>query len=167
MKKVQLLSCLLLSIHFLYAQEDNKKNGTSLATTNTSFDSNIKSITDAFGICHAGKTKSKGEYDLLDDLGIDWIRIDFRWDKIEKQKGNFDFTQMDQLVDSAILHNKKILGVICYDTPWIHEENKRKFYISPENQKDYINYVIKLTEHYKWKVPAFEIWNEPNNRLRK
>jgi hypothetical protein len=51
---------------------------------NVSNDSHVKSIVDSFGMCHAGKTKSEDEYSLLDDLGVEWLRIDFRWDKIEK-----------------------------------------------------------------------------------
>lgn len=149
-----------------YSTEYKDKNLNPVPYQNVSKDSIVKSITDPFGMCHAGKTKSEDEYFLLDDLGVAWLRTDFSWDKIEKQKGNFDFTSMDNYVNNAFLHNKKILGVLCYDASWLHPENERKFYIPPGNHDDFINYAVKIADRYKGKVAAFEIWNEPNNRIR-
>jgi hypothetical protein len=73
---------------------------------------------------------------------------------------------MDDYTQKAIGNNKKILGVLCYDTPWIHADNKRHFYIPPEKHDLFVRFVSKTVSRYKAKVTAFEIWNEPNNKMK-
>ena len=40
-----------------------------------------------FGLCHAGYSASDKEYDLLNDLGNNWLRVDFSWASIEREVG--------------------------------------------------------------------------------
>lgn len=118
------------------------------------------------GMCHAGSTKTDEEYQLLDDIGVQWLRVDYRWDKIEKLPGNLNYSSMDEYTELAVRNNRKILAVLCYDTPWIHADNKRHFYIPPEKHDAFINFVCQTVTRYKDKVAVFEIWNEPNNKIR-
>jgi hypothetical protein len=59
-----------------------------------------------------------------------------------------------------------MLGVLGFDTPWLHQNGGKADYISPEELPKYINYVEKVVTHYKGKVEAWEIWNEPNVSVR-
>ncbi len=119
------------------------------------------------GLCHAGQTKTEREYRLLDDIGCEWLRVDYSWNNIEKTPGNFDFSSMDQFTQTALQHNKKIIAVLCYDAGWIHNDNKPHEYISPEHYNSYIHYVTETVNRYKGQVTAFEIWNEPNLKTKR
>jgi polysaccharide biosynthesis protein PslG len=118
------------------------------------------------GLCHAGQTKTDREYQLLDDLGCEWLRVDYHWNTIERTQGNFDFQSTDQFTQAALQHNKKILAVLCYDAAWMHDDKKKQPYISPEYYDAFTRYVTATVTRYKDQVSAFEIWNEPNLKIR-
>jgi hypothetical protein len=119
------------------------------------------------GLCHAGQTKTEREYQLLEDIGCEWLRVDYHWNSIEKTPGNFNFSSMDQFTQTALQHNKKIIAVLCYDAGWIHNDNKPHEYIPPEHYDSYIRFVSETVKRYKNQVAAFEIWNEPNLRTKR
>lgn len=118
------------------------------------------------GLCHAGQTKTDREYQLLDDLGCEWLRVDYHWNTIEKTQGKFTFQTTDQFTQAALQHNKKILAVLCYDADWMHNNKKKQPYVSPEYYDAFIRYVTETVTRYKDQVSAFEIWNEPNLHFR-
>jgi len=124
-------------------------------------------IGNPIGLCHAGQTKTEREYQLLDDIGCEWLRVDYRWNDIEKTPGNFDFSAMDQFTQTALQHNKKIIAVLGFDAGWIHNDNKTHEYIPPEYYDAYINFVTQTVKRYKGQVAAFEIWNEPNLKAKR
>jgi len=124
-------------------------------------------IEEPLGFCHAGSSRTDQEYKLQNDLGCEWMRIDYRWDDIERIPGKFDFQSMDEYTQMALHYNRKIIAVLCYDVDWIHNGKKSPHYISPEYYNAFIHYVTKTVTHYKGQVAAFEIWNEPNNKLHR
>jgi polysaccharide biosynthesis protein PslG len=126
-----------------------------------------RQIGNSIGLCHAGQTKTEREYQLLDDIGCEWLRVDYHWNSIEKTPGDFDFSSMDQFTKTALQHNKKIIAVLCYDAGWIHNDNKTHEYISPKHDDSYIRFVTETVKRYKNQVAAFEIWNEPNLKTKR
>ncbi|MBI9099962.1 MAG: cellulase family glycosylhydrolase [Spirochaetaceae bacterium] len=116
-----------------------------------------------FGVCHAGYSRSDEEYALLDELGIEWIRIDFHWNKMEKSQGEWDFSLYDDFLDKAVGEGKKVLAILVYDTQWLHRGKDKRRRISPEEMPLFLNYVRTVAERYGSRVGAFEIWNEPNS----
>lgn len=117
-----------------------------------------------FGLCHAGYSRSEEEFDLLDALGARWIRIDFRWSKMEKAPGEWDFSYFDDFLDSTDARGKKVLAILDYDTPWLHEGRDTSRRISPEELPLFLEYVRVVAARYGDRVGAFEIWNEPNTK---
>ncbi len=117
-----------------------------------------------FGLCHAGYSRSDEEYALLDALGAKWIRIDFRWSSVEKVRGEWDFSVYDDFLDSTDAKGKKVLAILDYDTPWLHEGKDTSRQISPEELPLFLEYVKVIAERYGDRVGAFEIWNEPNTK---
>jgi hypothetical protein len=57
---------------------------------------------------------------------------------------------------------KKIVAVLGYDALWLSSNGKRKEYIAPENLPLFLNFVEKMVNHFRGRVDAWEIWNEPN-----
>jgi hypothetical protein len=117
---------------------------------------------DFTGIVHAGDTNTPQEYALLDRMGASWLLRTFNWDWIEGEEGKWNYDHYDKYVDTAKSAGKKIIGILAYDVPWIHKDGKTRKYIPPDKVHLYLNYVQRTAEHFKGRVDAWCIWNEPN-----
>ena len=53
-------------------------------------------------------------YDKISALGVKWARIQSGWAKTEKEKGVYDFSWLDTIVDSLIEHGLKPRMCLCY-----------------------------------------------------
>ena len=117
---------------------------------------------DIAGLVHAGETGTPEEYALLDKLGANWLVATFYWGRIEPAENQLNFDSYDKYVDTAKAAEKKVFGVLGYDVPWIHEDNKRRNYIPPGKIDFFLNYVRQTAVHFRGRVDAWCIWNEPN-----
>jgi len=117
---------------------------------------------DFTGIVHAGQTNTPEEYALLDRMGASWLLTTFYWNQIEGEEGQWNFVNYDKYVDTAKASGKKIIGILAYDVSWLHEDGKSHKYIPPDKVHLYLNYVRRTAEHFKGRVDAWCIWNEPN-----
>jgi len=120
---------------------------------------------DYAGIVHAGITKTQQEYELLDYLGVRWILHTFSWDRIEREPDQWNFQYYDEIVDTAGQAGIKTLGLLAYDSPYIHADNNRHDYIPPDKIPYFLEYVRRTVLHFRGRVDAWCIWNEPNARF--
>jgi hypothetical protein len=111
---------------------------------------------------HAGNTETPEEYALLDEMGVEWILYTFYWGRIERERGAFDFSHYDSYVDNGRKAGKKIVAVLGYDAAWLYQDKKGRHYIAPENLPLFLNFVEKTVDHFRGRIDAWEIWNEPN-----
>jgi len=120
---------------------------------------------DYAGIVHAGGTKTQQEYELLDHMGVRWILHTFNWDRIERNEGQWDFQFYDEIVDTAGQAGIKTFGTLGYDSPYIHADDNRHYYIPPDKIPYFLEYVRRTVEHFRGRVDAWCIWNEPSARF--
>jgi len=126
------------------------------------FTENIVVPQDYAGIVHAGQTGTKEEFAYLNYLGTSWVLNTFYWGSIEPEQGEWNFSGYDTFVDNNRAAGIKVLGVLAYDVGWIHEDGERHNYIPPERLQDFLQFVRNTVEHFRGKVDAWCIWNEPN-----
>lgn len=101
---------------------------------------------------------------VLGDWNFKKIRLSAQWDLVEKERGIYDFSELDYFMDRAGLHGAKVVLAVGRKTPrW--PECHLPSWIDP--QKDYrdelLDYIKIVTERYK-NHSALEIWqveNEP------
>ena len=117
---------------------------------------------DIAGIVHAGHTKTPEEYALVNRLGAHWALTTFYWSRLEPSENQWDFEAQDLYVDTAIEAGIKIIGILAYDVPWIHHDGKTHKYIPPDKLHYYLEYVRQTVAHFRGRVDAWCIWNEPN-----
>jgi hypothetical protein len=117
---------------------------------------------DIAGLVHAGQTNSQEEYALLDHLGANWILATFYWGNIEPSNNQWDFDSYDKYVNTAKEAGKKVLGILGYDAAWIHDKGKSRKYIPPDKLHFFLEYVRQTSAHFRGRVDAWCIWNEPN-----
>ena len=117
---------------------------------------------DIAGIVHAGRTGTQQEFDYLHYLGASWVLNSFYWDRIEPRQGEWNFSSYDTFVDSNKAEGIKVLGVLAYDVGWIHEDGRGRDYVPPDKVADFARFVRNTVEHFRGRVDAWCIWNEPN-----
>jgi GH35 family endo-1,4-beta-xylanase len=117
-----------------------------------------------FGLCHAGTSNTEKEYSLVKELGARWVRVDFSWNKLEPQKGNWNFSKYDAFLNKANEEGIKVLAILNYDANWLHKGKDQSRRIDLEELPHFLNYVEVVGKRYGTKVSAFEIWNEPNTK---
>ena len=108
-------------------------------------------------------------YDKLAAAGIKWARVQTMWSRCEKQKGVYDFSVIDSVVDNLISRGIR---------PWFSVGFGNILYMTncytgaavgcvptlygPECREAWCSYVRELAKRNKGKVTYWEIWNEPN-----
>jgi hypothetical protein len=103
---------------------------------------------------------------ILYDWNFKYIRIPLHWDKVEKNKGEFNFDEMDYYMAEAAKTGAKITLAIGNKTPrW--PECHSPSWSSGYSRADYLsavkNYIARSVEHYRDNI-SLEIWqveNEP------
>lgn len=90
------------------------------------------------------------------------------WKDLEPQKNDWHFDRLDRLVNLAAEHHVRVL--LCFGkTPaWassVHganDQDERVQTAPPANLEDWRHFVEKVATHYKGRIEAYEVWNEPN-----
>jgi hypothetical protein len=103
---------------------------------------------------------------ILDDLKVRNLRISVYWNRIEKRANEYDFSELDWLMDEAQKRDAKVILAVgrrvprwpeCHTPDWAKRGG-----LSSENEYLLI-YLENLVNHYK-NHPALYIWqveNEP------
>jgi len=103
--------------------------------------------------------------DLAKELGGEWIRIDFNWDIGEPQKGKYDWTVFDQVLDAAKARKLKVFATIGYTPQWASQGNTKGdgYNNDVPDAAAYKAFVLAATQRYAdGRVAAWGTWNEPN-----
>ncbi len=108
-------------------------------------------------------------YDKVADLGVKWIRIQSGWQRTEKEKGVYDFTWLDDIVDNLLKRGLKPWLCLAYGNG-LYTEEAKKYYgaagcpplYTDEEKLGWSNYVTAITTHYKGRIELYEVWNEPD-----
>lgn len=109
--------------------------------------------------------------EMLEDLKPKYIRIAAMWSEVEAVKGEFNFSDVDWMMDKARDEGVKVTLVVGQKAPrW--PECHVPLWTSNLSDSDYkenlLNYTKEVVERYK-EHPALEIWqveNEPFIRFR-
>ena len=103
---------------------------------------------------------------LIDDLGIEKIKIAAHWDLLEPKKDEYIFEDLDQQIEKAESSNVEILLAIGMKTPrWpeCHIPEWAKPLNKEEQQKEVLELIEKIVSRYQ-ESEAINIWqveNEP------
>lgn len=93
------------------------------------------------------------------EAGIRYYRTDFSFGGIAYEKGKYDFTRYDNLVDKLSAAGISLLPVLQgYD--WEIEKKRPDAKPLYKHLDEWRKYVRAVAEHYKGKIRAYEIWNE-------
>ena len=104
----------------------------------------------------------------LADAGWNLMRVDFTWSRIQPAPppAPLDFSRYDDLVDRAAAHGIRLLGILDYGVDWAASAappGDDRY--PPDDPQTFATFAGAVAARYRRRVPAWEIWNEPNNGL--
>ena len=100
-----------------------------------------------------------GEMDMLAAGGFKWIRMDFNWGGIEREKGQYDFSAYDHLMADLDRHHIRALFILDYSNR-LYDEG-----LSPhtdEGRAAFARWAAASAQHFKNRGILWEMYNEPN-----
>jgi hypothetical protein len=102
---------------------------------------------------------------LVQDLGFGWVKQNFAWRDIEKERGGYDWWRPDQIVTAVENHNLKLIVRLDHHPVWSVEslpDDQLGDNQPPVDYQDFGNFCHTLADHYKGRIAAYQVWNEPN-----
>ncbi len=101
---------------------------------------------------------------ILDDWKFRYLRLTARWDEVEPERGKFNFTEVDYLMNEAAKRNAKVVLVVGQKTPRWPECNVPDWTknLSDDEYHAALNNYLKIAaERYKNNL-ALETWQVEN-----
>ena len=95
---------------------------------------------------------------LSKDAGFTWVKQLVSWQDVEGAgKGQYDWTNLDRIVDQAEQHGLKLIVRVSQDPD-------RPFWAGnpPENAGHFADFLAAMASRYKGRIQAYQVWNEPN-----
>jgi hypothetical protein len=104
------------------------------------------------------------ELDLMQRIGVKWIRSIWRWDKIEWNKGEYDYTLLDYVVTEAWKRDIRVVPALISSPRWASTapRDEPAFRVYPPNLMDWEAFVYDIVNHFQRHIKYWEVWNEPN-----
>lgn len=110
-------------------------------------------------------------YDWLAAIGVKHIRLQSGWMRTEKERGVYDFSWLDEIVDRLISDGMQPWLCLCYGNPLYSEAAKEVFGAvgippigSEEEKTAWRNYVKATVLHFRGRICEYEVWNEPDGK---
>ena len=117
------------------------------------------------------------DLDMIAAAGVKFVRMDFAWGSIERQKGHYDWSAYDEL--TANLGKRGLRGLYILDySNGLYEETviarspisgkEQKGVASPQHPESvaaFARWAGAAAKHFADRRIIWEIWNEPNIRF--
>ncbi|MBI3360783.1 MAG: hypothetical protein HY023_06695 [Chloroflexi bacterium] len=105
------------------------------------------------------------DLDLVKDMGFGWVKQGFAWRDIEGYKGApYDWYRTDYVVNLAEKRGLKIIARIDRQPFWAQADGGAIPLANspPADYADYGRFCHDIAERYRGRIPAYQVWNEPN-----
>jgi len=105
------------------------------------------------------------DVEMIAAAGFGFVRMDFPWANIERQKGIYDFSGYEDLVRVFAGRGIRSLIILAYGNP-LYDSSPAPFHMGPRTdqvRQAFARFAAAAAAKFKeWGV-IWEIWNEPNN----
>ncbi len=103
-----------------------------------------------------------GEIEMISAAGFRWVRMDFKWDATEPERGRYDFTAYDRLMKALEASGIKALFILDYGNPLYDEGRPPR---TAETRRAFVRWALAAAEHFSKRGVLWEIYNEPNHSM--
>lgn len=118
---------------------------------------------------HIGLDWQAAYQEIIDDIGIRHIRIPIFWDQLEREPGQFDWTDLDWQMQQAEKSDAKVMLAVghrvprypeCYAPDWTEDLSEADF------KRSLFSMTETVVQHFK-DSPALDAWQVENEPLAK
>lgn len=106
--------------------------------------------------------------ELVANLGVEWVREDFHWHRVQPAPDRWDWTFTDAAMRALLSRDIKVLGVlgpsVGWATPYRNDTPNDVSFYAPDTDA-FVEYVRGVVSRYHRYVDHWEIWNEPDNPI--
>lgn len=106
--------------------------------------------------------KIKRTLEMVREMGAPWIVEYFPWGYYEPEKGRYDWSHPDLVVNHALAQGLTIIARIDFVPAWARPSDTTFRYLSEERFADYADFVHAFVRRFSGRVQYVVIWNEPN-----
>ena len=100
---------------------------------------------------------------VADDLGLGWVKHQVRWEEMEPQPGDIDWSILDFVQASAEKFDIKLMLSIVTAPDWAREPGvDLEKHGPPADAQTYADFVARILRRYPGRIHAIEVWNEMN-----
>lgn len=103
-----------------------------------------------------------GEIKMMADAGFRWVRMDFKWDLTERERGRYEFGDYDRLVNAFDEYHIRALFILDYGNPLYEGGNPPR---TGPAQQAFARWASAAAKHFSNRGIMWEIYNEPNNSV--
>lgn len=97
------------------------------------------------------------------DLGLDWVKKQVRWEVFEPERGLLLWDELDLFMSEMRFWQIKPMLSIVTAPDWAREPGANlSEHGPPANNADYVDFVRAILTRYDDQVFAIEVWNEQN-----
>jgi hypothetical protein len=95
-------------------------------------------------------------------LGVQWIKQQVEWTNIEHAPGEYEWGELDYIVDRANGYGLRLMLSLNHAPEWTRSDPLE--YGPPHDPAEFGRFMGLLAARYRGRVAAYELWNEPNLR---
>ena len=101
---------------------------------------------------------------LIQDMGFTWVKTNIAWREVEGiEKGAYDWARTDRMVKAVWRAKLNLIARVDFQPFWTQAPGADlKEHAPPEDMQNYGDFCHALAGHYKGKIRAYQVWNEPN-----
>ncbi len=99
----------------------------------------------------------------IEASGFRWLRQRFPWDRIEPQRGDFDWAVWDEIMAALTRHNLTLIAVLDGSPAWARAAVDADNPLAPPIETHHFgDFVAAFAARYGDQVDYYQIWDEPN-----
>jgi len=100
---------------------------------------------------------------LMQQAGIQWVRLDFAWFDMEMSPNVYTFSEYDRIVTTASAHGLRVIALVTqYGIPPFYRQDTTNWMSPPANPQDYQTFTQALATHFRGRIQLYELGNEPD-----
>ena len=101
------------------------------------------------------------ELDAVSRTGATWLRVLIDWSSAEPERGRYDWTVPDRIIDAASARGLQVLGIVGFSPTWARAPGSY-FTAPPIDTGAFADFTRAVVDRYSGRISHWEIWNEPN-----
>lgn len=116
---------------------------------------------------HAGLLYA-GDLARIRSAGFTWVRVDLKWENVERRRGSYDFKSFDVLANALGSQGLRPVVILAYGNPLYSSRGDTPVFLSrvdsDEFREGFAAFSVAAVARYAGRGFIWEQWNEPNNR---